>query len=136
MNDAKEIFFGALDQGSSDELAAYLDQECGGDVRLRARVEELLRAHREAGSFLTAAEPVTEDSPRAPDEGAGAVIGPYKLLEQIGEGGFGVVYMAEQERPVRRSGQDQDELDERRRGVSGKRPQVVHGRSQPTFKRA
>jgi serine/threonine protein kinase len=70
---------------------------------LRAQVEALLRAHREAGGFLDApdaAEQETMDQPVM--ERAGTQIGPYKLLERLGEGAFGVVYMAEQREPVRR----------------------------------
>src|SRR5262245_15272326 len=88
---------------------AYLDEACGGDRALRQRVEALLLAFERAGSFLqqppdaggTSDEP-TGGPPGNNSEGVGTVIGPYKLLEPIGEGGFGVVYMAEQTRPVRR----------------------------------
>ncbi len=99
--DAKEIFLGALDCASPEDLAAYLEKACAEDAALRARVEELLRARKDAGSFLGGGAPTT-DVHLSPDESPGDVIGPYKLLEQIGEGGFGVVYMAEQEHPVRR----------------------------------
>ena len=87
----------AVEHSSPEERAAFLDKACAGDAGRRARVEELLRAHQAAGNFLQGnrppAEPVaTVDEPIR--EGPGAVIGPYKLLEQIGEGGFGVVFMA------------------------------------------
>jgi serine/threonine protein kinase len=103
--DAKSIFGKALEL----ELAAravYLDETCAGNPLLRARIEGLLNAHGEAGDFMhrpaaaiaagiTAGyEPLTE--------GPGSRIGPYKLLQEIGEGGMGVVYMAEQTEPVRR----------------------------------
>ncbi|HEY3246399.1 MAG TPA: serine/threonine-protein kinase, partial [Phycisphaerae bacterium] len=86
--------------------AAGLEAECRGDAELRRQVEELLRDLDEAGEFLTSPTfPLgtagdTSDSHGA--ETTGAVIGPYKLLEPIGEGGFGTVYLAEQKEPVRR----------------------------------
>src|SRR4029077_789875 len=95
--------------------AAYLDGACAGDEELRRRVEALLAAHDEAGSFLqrpAAGGAVLTHPPAGKwfdphglpplSEGPGTRIGPYKLLQQIGEGGMGAVYMAEQEQPVRR----------------------------------
>jgi WD40 repeat protein/serine/threonine protein kinase/tetratricopeptide (TPR) repeat protein len=99
-----ELFAAALEIDGPDERSAYLDRSCGGDDALRARVEALLRAHERAGSFLQAvpvAGAATLDAPK-PLEGPGTVIGPYKLLQPIGEGGMGTVYMAEQTAPVRR----------------------------------
>jgi hypothetical protein len=99
-----DIFMAALDIESADGRFAFLDKACGNDVALRDRVEALLASHSSAETFLD--EPAF-DTPALPAcapiaERPGTVIGPYKLLEQIGEGGFGVVYLAEQERPVRR----------------------------------
>jgi len=101
---AKEIFFAALERATPDERAAYLTAACGQDDALRARVEALLAAHDEPDSRLDrpAAEMGGTVMYRPIAEGPGALVGPYKLLQQIGEGGFGVVYMAEQQHPVRR----------------------------------
>jgi WD40 repeat protein/serine/threonine protein kinase len=100
----ESIFFAALDKASPEERAAYLEEACGTDQELRRCVERLLSAQPRVGSFLQGRAPglpaTVDESPLT--ERPGTRIGPYKLLEQIGEGGMGVVYMAEQEQPVRR----------------------------------
>jgi serine/threonine protein kinase/tetratricopeptide (TPR) repeat protein len=87
-----------------ERRAAYLQEACAGDDPLRKRVEALLRAHDSAGTFMDslAVAPKRETVVAKPAEQPGDRIGRYKLLQQIGEGGCGVVYMAEQEEPVRR----------------------------------
>jgi serine/threonine protein kinase/Tfp pilus assembly protein PilF len=102
----KEIFADALEKADAAERAAYLSQACGEDAQLRQHVEALLQAHQKAGAFLE------EPAPPPPGkkivlatlltEKLGDHIGRYKLLEKIGEGGCGVVYLAEQEDPVKR----------------------------------
>jgi len=97
------IFFAALEKGSPEERAAYLDEACATDPDCRRRVEKMLAAQAQAGSFLespAAALSATTDQSIA--ECPGSAIGPYKLLQQIGEGGMGTVFMAEQTEPVRR----------------------------------
>ncbi|MGA3182532.1 MAG: serine/threonine-protein kinase [Verrucomicrobiota bacterium] len=102
-----EVFNAALELPAAERVA-YLDQACAGDVALRQRVEELLQAGDEAGAFLasTAAVPPgrggTTGHAVVSAQKPGDRIDRYKLLQQIGEGGCGVVYMAEQEEPVRR----------------------------------
>src|SRR3990172_11660089 len=100
-----EIYLAAVEQPTDHERSAYLDQACAGDEELRQRVERLLRAQPNVGSFLESPAPELGPTVRPPlTETLGTVIGPYKLLEQIGEGGFGIVYMADQQAPVRRRG--------------------------------
>jgi serine/threonine protein kinase/WD40 repeat protein len=102
---AKAIFENAVEIPSATERQAFLDRACAGSPELRIKVDALLRAYEEADSFLespalapalvpTLDEPLTERP--------GAVIGPYKLMEQIGEGGMGLVFVAEQQEPLRR----------------------------------
>src|SRR6516225_6312295 len=100
---ARFIFLEAVEQHAPDQWGNYLDAACGQNQELRRRVEVLLRAHEEPNRFLDAPiPPLIQTADELPTDGPGTVIGPYKLIEQIGEGGFGVVYMAEQTQPVRR----------------------------------
>ncbi len=98
-------FFTLLAKSPDAEIRAdYLDQVCAGDQALRERVEALLTVHEQEQSFLKSAKPdVAPTVDQKPiTEAPGQEIGRYKLLQKIGEGGFGVVFMAEQVRPVRR----------------------------------
>src|SRR4051812_25886779 len=100
------LFIEALEVRDSAERAEFLGKACAGDEALRGRLERLLEQHEQAGSFLNrpaAGIEVNENIPArrgdgtsilVPSESAGTVIGCYKLLQQIGEGGMGTVYMA------------------------------------------
>jgi serine/threonine protein kinase len=95
---AREVFLAAI-KLPDQERERYLQEACGEDPVLRQRVNALLHAQAELGSFHDAPagtidQPITETS--------GMVFGPYRLLEQIGEGGMGTVWMAEQTEPVKR----------------------------------
>ena len=96
------LFCASLERESLEERAAYLDGACGADPGLRARIEALLRAHDQAGHRPGLAEQMISTIDEPPTERVGTFIGQYKLLEQIGAGGFGVVFLAEQQQPVRR----------------------------------
>jgi eukaryotic-like serine/threonine-protein kinase len=113
------IFAAALEKTHPAERAAYLDGACGDDAELRRRIEALLRAHQQTGDLLdppiAQPEVMTEYAPgssfpygdgpshRPIIEGPGADIGPYHVSRKMGEGGMGIVFLAEQERPVRRT---------------------------------
>jgi WD40 repeat protein/serine/threonine protein kinase len=99
----RSVFLAVLDIENPTERAAYLDRACAGDPALRAQVEQLLKAHQEPGPFMDRPAPVLVDTAEEPiSERPGTIIGPYKLMEQIGEGGMGLVFVAEQQQPVRR----------------------------------
>jgi tetratricopeptide (TPR) repeat protein len=99
--DEEAIFLEALEKTSAEERSKYLQGACAGDPVRRREIERLLEAHARADRFL-AGRPALPGTCSTVLERPGTQIGPYKLLEQIGEGGFGAVFVAEQLEPVRR----------------------------------
>src|SRR5262245_52930816 len=111
-NDVRVIFLAAVEKPTAAERAAFLDGACRGDADLRRRVEARLKAHDEPGGVPdrpAVDRAVTVDDRPGPDEGSddtptvgerpGLCLGPYKLLQRLGDGGMGAVWMAEQEQP-------------------------------------
>ena len=112
---SEEIFCAALEIASLQKRAAYVEANCGCDPKLRAAVEELLSSQEAVENFFQRSKPAAfpdisqavnaiQDTVASVDvaESEGNQIGPYKLLQKIVEGGCGIVYMAEQQSPVRR----------------------------------
>jgi serine/threonine protein kinase/WD40 repeat protein len=101
----ESIFAEALRISDANERAAYLKRSCGGNAELRRQVEALLAAHVESNVLDRPAIELARTTPdlsASSEEQPGTVVGPYKLLQHLGEGGFGVVFLAEQQEPVRR----------------------------------
>src|SRR5208282_1026336 len=101
------LFRAAVELPPGAGRRAFLDQACAGDPALRQRLEALLAAHDEPDELLPTGAPAAKATmklnvPDAPDEAVGQTLGRYKLMERLGEGGCGVVYVAEQTEPVRR----------------------------------
>jgi hypothetical protein len=101
---AEKIFEGAIKLPTPQERAAYVRGACGEELTLRQQVESLIQAHEEVGGFMPTdpAEAVITLPDRPLPESEGTCIGRYKLLQKIGEGRMGVIYMAEQTEPVTR----------------------------------
>src|SRR5947209_89697 len=110
---ARELFLHAVGQLPPERWDGYVAEACGPDAELAQQVHHLLQVHREAGSFLERPAaglgatrdfplPPADHAPRPPAEAPGTAVGPYQLLEPIGEGGMGTVWLAQQTEPLKR----------------------------------
>ncbi len=97
----ESILVAALELESPAERQSYVQEACGGDLTLQRQVEELIENHLQAGGFLNVEDESTPDPETIP-ETVGSMVGNFKLLQKIGDGGFGVVFLAEQKQPIRR----------------------------------